>query len=202
MLLVITIPEPVPGEITLWEQLLAAGADALLLRRPGWTAARYAQALEQTPPACYPKIMVAGHWRLYHQFGLMGVHVNEQLRRQTTMPQLRRYRRQGCCVSTGIHNVFTLPLVRNEWDLLLLSPVFDSISKPGYKGQQPPDLQLPLHTGPARVLALGGVHAGNAAKARQMGFNGLALLGAIWQTPAKAVEQLQHIKSIWNDPTL
>jgi len=202
MLLVITNPEPVPGETTLWEQLLAAGADALLLRRPGYTADACAQLLEQTTPACYPKIMVAGHWDLYRRFGLMGVHVNEQQRLHTSRQQLLQYRRQGCRTSTGMHSVAALPLALHEWDILLLSPVFDSISKPGYKGQLAPDQPLPPHKGGARVLALGGVHAGNAALAKKMGFDGLALLGAIWQTPAKAVEQLQYIKSIWNDPTL
>lgn len=202
MLLIITHPEHLPNETQLWQQLLHAGADIILLRKPQWPPEAYAQALEQTSPDCYPKIMVAGHWELYQRFGLMGVHLSEQLREQTDAQLIAEYRRQGCRVSTGIHNVAALPLAGNEWDYLLLSPVFDSISKPGYRGQLSPDFKLQKNGSTAKVLALGGVDSTNAAQAKQMGFDGLALLGAIWQTPATAVQQLQHIKSIWNDPML
>ena len=202
MLLIITHPEQVSGETQLWQQLLHAGADLILLRKPQWTMEAYAQALEQTDPACYPKIMIAGYWELYQRFGLMGVHLSGQRQEQTDAQLIADYRRQGCRTSTGMHNVAALPLAANSWDYLLLSPVFDSISKPGYKAQIPHGFKLQKNGCKAKVLALGGVDSTNAAQAKQMGFDGLALLGAIWQTPATAVQQLQLIKSIWNDPML
>ncbi|SEK74391.1 thiamine-phosphate pyrophosphorylase [Chitinophaga rupis] len=202
MLLIITHPEHVPNETQLWQQLLHAGADAILLRKPQWPPENYAQVLEQTDPVCYSKIMIAGHWELYQHFGLMGVHLSGQQQEQTDEQLIAEYRRQGCRTSTGIHNVAALPLAGNAWDYLLLSPVFDSISKPGYKAQIPPGFKLQKNDCNAKVLALGGVDSTNAAQAKQMGFDGLALLGSIWQTPATAVQQLQHIKSIWNDPML
>lgn len=198
MLLVITHPEHLPGETLRWQQLLSAGADAILLRKPGWREDDYAHALEQTDPSCYPRLIVAQHQALCHRFGLLGVHFSESLRNSTPPEQLATLRRRGCMISTGIHTVAGLPQLAAQWDLLLLSPVFDSISKPGYQGRFGPEFRLPYSGAGARILALGGVDHTNAAQAQQMGFDGIALLGAIWKDPEKALDNFVHIKQLWN----
>ena len=198
MVLVITHPTPIPDETLIWKDLLDAGADALLLRRPHWDAAACSQALEQLDPACYQRTLVAQHWELYQRFGLMGVHLSEILRNSTPVPELDNWRGKGCLLSTGIRDAAALPQAKAPWDFLLLSPVFDSISKPGYKGRFRDGFQLQRKGCQAKVLALGGVDRHNAAQARQMGFDGIALLGAIWQHPAKAAEQLHTIRKQWN----
>ena len=200
MLLVITHPENLPGETIIWQQLLSAGADAILLRKPGWEEEDYEQALEQTDQACYPQLLIAQHWSLQERYGLLGVHLTESLRNSTPPQLLEVQRRQGCLLSTGIHTASVLPAMARHWDLLLLSPVFDSISKPGYKGQISAGFRLQRDTrsGGARVLALGGVDQSNVGMAKAMGFDGIALLGAIWKDPDKAVEHFKAIKNEWN----
>lgn len=200
MLLVITHPERMPGETLAWQQLLSAGADAILLRKPGWEEDDYEQALEQTDPACYPRLLIARHSKLRERYGLLGLHLSENLRNSTPPQQLELWRRQGCQLSTGVHTASVLPAMGPYWDLLLLSPTFDSISKPGYKGQVSAGFHLQRDTGMngARVLALGGVDHTNAGMAKAMGFDGVALLGAIWKAPGKAVETFCEIRNIWN----
>jgi thiamine-phosphate pyrophosphorylase len=197
MLLIITHPAHLPGETLIWQQLLNAGADAVLLRKPGWQEDDYVQALEQTDPACYQQIIIAKHWPLYQRFGLLGVHYSESVRNSTSKNLLDTQRQSGCLLSTGIHNTDPSSL-GDQWDLLLMSPVFDSISKPGYQGQFNTGFQLQKNGNRAHVLALGGIDHTNAALARQMGFDGIALLGAVWKAPGKAVEHFHYIKSIWN----
>lgn len=68
-------------------------------------------------------------------------------------------------------------------DYLFLSPIFDSISKQGYRS--PYDMEtlrewLNERKKGAKIVALGGIDAANAKKAYEMGFDGVALLGAIW----------------------
>jgi thiamine-phosphate pyrophosphorylase len=198
MLLVITHPETLPGETLIWQQLLTAGADALLLRKPGWLPDDYAAALEQIDAAFRPRILIAAYWELQEHYGLLGVHLGEGLRNSTSAALLAEKRRQGCLLSTGMHDPAALPAAMEQWDLLLLSPVFDSISKAGYKSRFPPGFRLQRGKGQSRILALGGVDAGNAAQAQEMGFDGIALLGAIWEKPGEAVENLSLIKNIWN----
>jgi thiamine-phosphate pyrophosphorylase len=200
MLLVITYADHLPGETACWKELLAAGADAILLRKPGWTEDDYVGLLEQTDPAVYPQLLIAQYCQLQQRYGLLGAHFSEHLRNSTPPQWLEALRSEGCLLSTGIHHTGALPVMRARWDLLLLSPVFDSISKPGYKGQVQEGFRLARDTnaGKARVLAMGGVNQNNAGKALQMGFDGIALLGAVWQEPDKAVEHFIKIKKEWN----
>jgi thiamine-phosphate pyrophosphorylase len=203
MLLIITHADHLPGETERWKELLSEGADAILLRKPGWTEDDYVNILERTDPACYPRILIAQYCLLQQRYGLLGAHFSEHLRNSTPPQWLEGLRSEGCLLSTGIHHKEALPAMATHWDLLLLSPVFDSISKPGYKGQVPEGFhrnsgQWAVGSEQSRIIALGGVNQTNAALAKQMGFDGIALLGAVWQEPDKAVENFIEIKKEWN----
>lgn len=92
-------------------------------------------------------------------------------------------------LSTSIHTPHS---PGEQWQYLLLGPVFDSISKTGYSGKG----HL-FQTVPPNSIAIGGVQASNIAKVKAMGFCGAALLGAIWQNPAGAVKNYQIIQQLW-----
>lgn len=68
-------------------------------------------------------------------------------------------------------------------DYLFVSPVFDSISKPGYRAVTfDTDRIRRLTTrGGATLTALGGVTPERLAQVRQMGFGGAAMLGCLWE---------------------
>lgn len=72
-------------------------------------------------------------------------------------------------------------------DYLFVSPVFDSISKQGYKAAidigKAGDL-IRKGLGP-EVVALGGIEESNLAVLSEAGFNGIALLGAVWRDGAE-----------------
>ncbi|WP_298737063.1 thiamine phosphate synthase [uncultured Chitinophaga sp.] len=203
MILVITQAGHLPGETECWKELIAAGADAILLRKPGWTEDDYAHLLEEADPVVYPQLLIAQHYQLQQRYGLRGVHFSESLRNSTLPQQLEALRNEECLLSTGIHYGNTPTGMQTVWDLLLLSPVFDSISKPGYKGLADQGFHRnnePWAAGnsPSRLIALGGIHQHNAALAKQMGFDGIALLGAVWQKAGNAVEHFIEIKKAWN----
>ena len=82
---------------------------------------------------------------------------------------------------------------------MFLSPIFDSISKTGYTSSF--DLSAvqeslqKLATRPGyqpQVLALGGISAKTLPLARQAGFAGAAVLGAVWGSanPVRAWQEL------------
>ncbi|MDR3253081.1 MAG: thiamine phosphate synthase [Tannerella sp.] len=67
---------------------------------------------------------------------------------------------------------------------VFLSPVFDSISKVGYRqGFTSEELLSYRMQGfiNKRVIALGGIYAGNISEIRRYGFGGVAVLGALWE---------------------
>ena len=81
-------------------------------------------------------------------------------------------------------------------DYAFLSPIFDSISKQGYAaaGFEERRLSAALQHCRVPLIALGGMTAGRVAKAAEMGFSGVAVLGAVWQAAdaAAALEELQN----------
>lgn len=77
-------------------------------------------------------------------------------------------------------------------DYCFLSPVYDSISKAGYRsagflapGPKAALLARALARPPLPVLALGGVAPGTLRALRGAGFAGAAVLGAVWQAAGK-----------------
>lgn len=101
--------------------------------------------------------------------------------------------------STGIHSAAEITSTNTRYSTLLLSPVFDSISKPGYHGRTGGMLINKDHR---PILALGGVDHTTIILLKQWQFDGAALLGAIWKTPAKAVENYYRIQQLWNKSDL
>jgi len=88
-------------------------------------------------------------------------------------------------------------LEKTSTDICFLSPVFDSISKFGYKAKYN---SQELKEGIAswkenhsqKLFALGGVDAENIAELASLGFDGAAVLGAVWHSP-DPVEALLEI---------
>lgn len=75
-------------------------------------------------------------------------------------------------------------------DYLFLSPIFDSISKYGYRSKFDPDtLKSFLNSTDKQIIALGGVDADRVSSCRKMGFAGVALLGYIWNKSEEAISR-------------
>ncbi len=74
-------------------------------------------------------------------------------------------------------------------EICFLSPVFDSISKFGYKTKfSKEELKEGIanwkNSHPAQKLfALGGIEADNIVETAKLGFDGAAVLGAVWHNP-------------------
>lgn len=190
MIWVITSAERLNDEAAYINRLMTV-ADALLLRKPGWTANEYALLLEQVHPRHRNRIMIAEQADLVQEYGLMGLHLSERSRLASPPALLGRYATLGVSLSTSIHQ---LQCPGKMWHHLLLGPVFNSISKPGYAGMGDSMKDIPLN-----ALAIGGVDATNVGKARAMGFSGAAVLGAVWQGNGDQVEIYQDIKAAWSN---
>ena len=100
------------------------------------------------------------------------------------------------------HSFQELEKIGDNIEICLLSPVFDSISKFGYKagfGRQElrdgiaawKDFQKKENRS-QKLFALGGVEAGNIAELAELGFDGAAVLGTVWHNP-DPVEALKEI---------
>lgn len=103
--------------------------------------------------------------------------------------------------STSIHDLAQWPKWAGRATLVFFSPVFPSISKPGYGPSLPLEQlqqQIVAYRSAAteplpQLIALGGVHAGNIERVQQAGFDGAAVMGSLWksQDPMAALRDLR-----------
>ncbi|SKA14534.1 thiamine-phosphate pyrophosphorylase [Chitinophaga eiseniae] len=191
MLWIVTSPERIHEEAKIVTDLLQAGASHILLRKPSWQTADYLAFLDNTDPEWLPRFIVRDQPAINSRFPVGGLHLSANARCSIDNRDLQHF---PLC-STGIHDTAAIATIPPQFSVLLLSPVFNSISKAGYQGRfaQP----LPGKQG-KQVLALGGVNASNIHRLKAWHFDGAALLGAIWQQPDKAVTTYQRIQQRWN----
>lgn len=192
MIWVITSPERIHEEKQIIAALLSAGASRVVLRKPGWTTAQYRALLDNIPPDYYNQLLIRDEPLLAAEYGLAGVHWSKGV---SAFHATTIYTEN----SIGIHSADEITVTNTRYSILLLSPVFNSISKPGYTGRAAGMLTNKDHR---PVLALGGVDHTNIILLKKWQFDGAALLGAIWQTPAKAVENYYRIQELWNKSDL
>ena len=122
-LIAITTPgfrENEAGEI---RRLLDGGWWRVHIRKPGSDPESVVRLLREIPRGYYPRLSLHDHFPLAGEFGLGGVHLNSR--------NPRAPRGWNGLVSRSCH---TLEEIQqgDEYDYQFLSPVFDSISKPGY----------------------------------------------------------------------
>lgn len=173
----VTVPYFYPGEAADIERKLLDGeADYVHARKPGAESDRITSLIRDIDPALRPRLTLHDHFELATLLGTGGIHLNS---RNSTVPAWWKGR-----VSRSCHTVGEC-LTSHGFDYVTLSPVFPSISKPGYKPTLDPQ---ELHTllsshRTTKIVALGGITPERLEAVREAGFDGAAMLGAAWSKP-------------------
>ena len=152
-------------------QLLDEGVERVHLRKPDASEEALRRLIEALPAECYPRLTLQDRLPLAVEYGLGGVHLN---RRNAAVPAGFRG-----LVSRSCHTLDEIA-AHPACDYLFLSPLFDSISKSGYRAAFT-DGELR-----ERVVALGGIRPELLPRVRELGFGGAALLGAVWRDASPA----------------
>ena len=184
----------VPNEAAIIQQLFEEGLEVFHLRKPEADEQAVRQLIEAIPAEYHNRIAMHGFFHLMPAYNIHRWHFREEHRQATTKEELMQLKDKGYTLSTSVHDLPTVQRLTSLFSYVFFSPVFDSISKQQYKGVAGTDFFLKAEQKPVPVLALGGVDAGNIQSARTMNFDGAALLGAIWQEPANAIENFKLCK--------
>lgn len=193
-LIVITDTPFIAGEGRIIRQLLDEGIDRVHLRKPGADPDQMRRLIESLPAAYHPRLTLQDCQQLATAYGIGGVHLNAR------SPELPAGF-EGI-VSRSCHSLEEL-VAHPEEDYLFLSPIFDSISKSGYRAAFTPEqLREAAREGiiNRRIVALGGIRPEHLPTLHDYGFGGAALLGCIWRdTSAEGLrETLQAIRRFNN----
>ncbi|MBS1661175.1 MAG: thiamine phosphate synthase, partial [Bacteroidetes bacterium] len=98
-------------------------------------------------------------------------------------------------VSTSVHSWEELAALPAGLEYAFISPVFDSISKPGYMANSSL-LEQVKGEWPCLPVGLGGINAATIGEMLRSGWKGAAVLGWIWEEPGKAVSRFRELKKI------
>lgn len=188
-LIVISHDTILPREAAIIQQLFEEGLEIFHLRKPGASEQEVRQLLDSIPAVYHNRIAMHGFFHLSSTYDLHRWHFREEHRQATTVESLLQLKDEGYTLSTSVHDIETIQNLSSCFSYTFFSPVFDSISKQQYRGVAGNDFYLTDEQKPVPVIALGGIDAGNIKKAAEMNFDGAAVLGAIWNEPAKAVER-------------
>lgn len=184
-----------PGEAGIINQLLAQGLTRLHVRKPESTATELRALLKQIDPQFFGRIALHQHHALASEFGITGLHFTEANRLSQSLETLEALKSSGNILSTSLHDPAELEQLSHRFDYAFLGPVFDSISKKNYKAVLTNGFQLERFNYPGKLIALGGIDGTKLNLAASLGFDGVAILGAIWMETANAVAEFRVLAS-------
>lgn len=185
MIILISNSVPVNDEHQIIGQIFDEGLEVFHLRKKEFQENEMRAFIENIPQKYRGRIVLHSHYHLAAEYGLKGIHV----------PAVYAGGMPAGTLSVSFHSPEEIQKSELPFDYGFLSPVFDSISKAGYKRRFNPDeLRLFLKDRKEKIIALGGMDEDKIETVKNLGFSGIALLGAIWQNenPAGKFKQIQE----------
>ena len=171
-LVIISEPGFFSGEAEALRRLLDGLECRVHLRKPGSAEEDMRRLVESLPEELRPRLTLQDHLQLAPEYGVGGVHPTSRF------PEIPPCWRG--LVSRSCHSLDEVAACQDA-DYLFLSPIFDSISKSGYRSAFT-DAQLRSASEiDGHVYALGGVRPENFPLLKEYGFGGAALLGHVWR---------------------
>ena len=174
-LILMTTPYFFVEEHRILTALFDEGLELLHLRKPNTEPVYSERLLSLIPEGYRRRIVTHDHFYLKNEYRLGGIHLNA---RNPRIPE--GYKGH---VSCSCHTIEEVERRKRACSYVILSPVFDSISKDGYLSPFPPELLREYASRgliDKKVMALGGVDADNIARLKGYGFGGAVVLGAVW----------------------
>ncbi|GAA4275346.1 thiamine phosphate synthase [Aquimarina mytili] len=180
MLIVLTSEKPLQDEAQQINNLFDAGLEILHLRKPTFTIDGYRSLLNLIEIKYHNRIMTHQFPELTLEYTLRGIHLQEQARldlEDALAVTTKVYKNKGFSVSSSFHSIEDIKNCPVDFDYVLLSPVFGSISKSGYEGKEF-DVTALKET----VIGMGGINENTLQETYKLGFKGVGVLGGVWNT--------------------
>lgn len=176
--IILSNPVSLPNEINRINQLFDDGLELLHLRKPAYTEQEYRSLIENIKSDFHKRLVLHQLHSIAEEFSIHRLHFSEQNRINTT--NWNDYSR--FVLSTSAHSIEDFNTLPDCFEYAFLSPVFPSISKVGYVSEknllEKVKKRTNFHT---KLIALGGITFENGQLAIENGFDGVAMLGAIWE---------------------
>ncbi|MEZ5008045.1 MAG: HAD hydrolase-like protein [Chitinophagales bacterium] len=194
-------PDEIENESFYINQLFENGLDELVIRKPKWNNDEVITLLNQIDEQYHLQIYICDRLDVVLNSNVRGIHCSnafyDSLTREEQHQMHRSLKEKGQEISISAHNPNEWAKRKGKFDQLYLCPIFESISKPGYVGNWDHDWikeELQAQKNKESVIALGGISTENIDQVENMGFNGLAVLGFIWNDLDNCIANLEGLK--------
>lgn len=195
-MIVITNPEPLVNEAYIIKRLFEEGLQLLHIRKPEISRVDLERFIHTISIQHHDKLVLHQHYDLVEQFDINRIHFTEK-----DIPDFDRIvnrlgNDQKWIFSTSTHCIEDFNNLPYSYRYSFLSPVYNSISKPGYRSDFDLCESVKKRTNfKTKLIALGGITCNNSIQTQQSGFDGIAVLGAIW----KAEDPIKEFKKCNNE---
>lgn len=197
-LILITPDQAAANEVIVLNDCFAQGLQRLHLRKKDFDIDDYRSYIASIDSAFHNRIVLTEYFLLLKEFGLGGVHLNSHIRDlEETWNELATLKPQS--ISASFHSWDEIAAAENDFDYVFISPVFDSISKKGYKAGIDLDGAAALKQSKIKcpgIVGLGGVQADTIPVLKEKNFDGAALLGAVWEADKPVAAFLEAQRAV------
>lgn len=202
-LIVITPEISHPDEMALVHSFFENGLYRLHIRKPFFTPAEYRTYLLQIDKKFHSLVSVHGGFLMVNEFPGLGIHLPEAARDDENISAMMNAV-SPLIRSASFHTWNEITANEDQFAYVFISPVFDSISKKGYKAAIDLSMlsrikqELLSRNGKVYpIFGLGGVDCANIKMLHQYGFDGAAVLGAVWES-AEPLNRFTDIQNTLN----
>lgn len=173
-LIIISNENSIDNEISIVIDLFNQGLELFHINKPNFCEDEMEQYILSIPEEYWDYLVLHQHYELAYKYELFGVHCradNEDLN--------HAFKSSSCNTIKDLQQIKNLLA-----NFVLLGPVFDSISNPKQKSSFTKEELTKLLAKPRQngIFAYGGVNEHNVEHCAQLGFEGVALQGAIWES--------------------
>jgi len=177
------------------------GLELLHLKKRKFSKSKTKQYLKAVNKNYYDKIILHNHFWLAAKFKLKGIHLGRKERRSPFKTKMKifflRLFHPKLQVSTSFHSIQGAQLDTQKYHHVLLSPVFDSISKKDYSTAFSEKQIISLFEKTQHnYFALGGVDEAHVSMANNIGFKGVLIYGSIWNAGNDKLKKFLSILSL------
>lgn len=197
MIIVISANGLIPNELQMLNNLFQKGLEHFHFRKYGLSDDQALEYLEQIDPSYLGRVVLHSHRHLANDLKIERLHFNTSDRIANKHMDLeRKYQ-----LSTSTHSIQEFNALDKVWNYAFLSPLFQSISKPGYGRFESVFTEIRnKENDSVALIGLGGIDYQNLESVFKIGSDGVALLGSIWNqgNPSNYFLACKRKASIWN----
>lgn len=198
-LVFITPEKTLARETELVNAFFINGLKRLHVRKSSYNLNDYRNYISSINKKYHPQISIHENFELVEEFPSIGIHIKSNcIKDSDLMNKIKNIK--PSILSTSFHSWEEIKENEANYNYVFISPVFNSISKRGYKAAiditKVSEVKNRLSSQNKccpDIIALGGIDASKISILHTNRFDGVAVLGSVWQAanPIKAFEEIK-----------